>query len=113
MFSSNATESLANGYRMLNPKQTVNTRPSSEPLQPAVVRHSQCPKFRLSRVFWTRLVLLILGTGPLATIILLARLGVTKDLNPNPIGFGLLAFLTFWSSMVLVMILRRRIRSPL
>lgn len=82
----------------------MTTHPSSEPLQPPVVRYSQCPKFRLSRMFWTGLVLLTLGTGPLVTVILLAQFGVTKDPNPNPIGVGILAFLTFWPSIALVII---------
>jgi hypothetical protein len=42
------------------------------------------PKFRLSRFFWTGLGLLILGTGPLLGVILLARVGITEDPNPNP-----------------------------
>ncbi len=35
--------------------------------------------------------LLIVGVGPLAAVLLFS-----SDPNPNPIGFGLLAFVTFW-----------------
>jgi hypothetical protein len=55
-------------------------------------------------VFRIGLILFILGSGPLLTVILLAWLGVTKDPNPNPVGFGLLAFLTFWPSVIMVIV---------
>jgi hypothetical protein len=40
--------------------------------------------------------LLILGVGPLLFIIVAAAVGLWPDPNPNPIGPGFLAFLTFW-----------------
>jgi hypothetical protein len=46
--------------------------------------HPARPKFRLSRV--------------------LASLGLTKDPNPNPVGFGIMAFLTFWPSVILMIV---------
>jgi len=82
----------------------MDTNPSLEPGQPPLIEHSPRPKFRVSRVFWIGLILFILGSGPLLTVILLAWLGVTKDPNPNPVGFGMLAFLTFWPSVILVII---------
>ena len=78
------------------------TNPSFEPGLPPLVEHPPRPKFRLSRVFWIGLTLLLLGTGPLFAVILLASLGFTKDPNPNPIGFGILAFLTFWPSVIML-----------
>lgn len=48
--------------------------------------------------------LFVIGSGPLLVTILLANLGLTRDPNPNPIGFGLLAFLTFWPSILLMVI---------
>ena len=48
------------------------------------------------------LALLLLGTGPLVAIILAAALGLTRDPNPNPIGPGMLAVLTFWPAVVLL-----------
>ena len=47
------------------------------------------------------LILLVIGTGPLVLIIVAAGLGQPRDPNPNPIGPGLLAFLTFWPSVFL------------
>jgi len=53
-----------------------------------------------SRLVRVGLGLLILGTGPLLFIIVAAALGLWPDPNPNPIGPGLLAFLTFWPSVI-------------
>ena len=44
--------------------------------------------------------LLIFGSGPLLAIIVLAAVGVWPDPNPNAIGPGLLAFLTFWPGVI-------------
>jgi hypothetical protein len=41
-----------------------------------------------------------LGTGPLLAIILLASIGLWPDPEPNPVGPGLLAALTFWPSVI-------------
>jgi hypothetical protein len=59
-------------------------------------------KFRLSVLFWIGLILFVVGSGPLLVVILLAKLGVTGDPNPNPIGFGILAGLTIWPSLGLI-----------
>ena len=63
----------------------------------------QPPEFRLTRTFWKGLITLIVGSGPLLVIILLAKLGVTGDPNPNPVGFGILAFFTFWPSIGVIL----------
>jgi hypothetical protein len=60
--------------------------------------------FWRSRYFVVGAVLFVFGTGPLLTVILLASLGLTKDPNPNPVGFGILAFLTFWPSVILMVL---------
>jgi len=54
--------------------------------------------------WWVRagLVGLVLGTGPLASVMVAARLGFTDDPNPNPVYFGMLAGLTFWPSLALI-----------
>jgi len=62
------------------------------------------PKFRVSRLFWIGLALFVVGSGPLLVIILMASLGATKDPNPNPVAFGILAGLTFWPSLILMII---------
>ena len=59
---------------------------------------------RMSRFFWIGLVLLCIGTGPLLIVILAAQLGLTRDPNPNPVGFGILALFTFWPSVLLIVV---------
>jgi hypothetical protein len=61
-------------------------------------------RFLKSKLVVGGLVLLLAGVGPLVTVIVLAALGMTKDPDPNPIGFGLLAFVTFWPSMAMIAI---------
>ncbi len=62
------------------------------------------PKFRVSRLFWIGLALFVIGSGPLLVIIFMASLGATKDPNPNPVVFGILAGLAFWPSLILMII---------
>ena len=58
-------------------------------------------------------ILLVLGTGPLASTMVVARLGFTDDPNPNPVLFGMLAGLTFWPSVALIAFGAWRIRKAL
>ena len=53
-----------------------------------------------SKLVLVGLGLLIFGSGPLLVIIALAELGLWPDPNPNPIGPGLLAALTFWPGVI-------------
>jgi hypothetical protein len=62
------------------------------------------PKFRVSRLFWVGFILFLLGSGPLLAIIFMASMGLTRDPNPNPVGFGILAGLTFWPSLILIIV---------
>jgi len=48
------------------------------------------------------LVLIVVGWGPLIAIIALASIGLWPDPNPNPIGPGLLFFVTFWPAVICV-----------
>jgi len=48
--------------------------------------------------------LLIVGSGPLIAIIVLSALGVLADPNPNPVGPGILAGLTFWPGVICVIV---------
>ena len=59
---------------------------------------------RMSCFFWIGLLLLGVGTGPLLIVILAAQLGLTRDPNPNPVGFGILALLTFRPSVLLIVV---------
>lgn len=63
----------------------------------------------MNRLFANRLFkigfwMLVWGTGPLLAIIALAGVGLWSDPNPNPIGPGLLAFFTFWPSIICIII---------
>lgn len=60
------------------------------------------PRFKLTVVFWVGLLLVVLGTGPLLLIVVVAELGLISDPNPNPMGPGLLAFFTFWPAVILI-----------
>ena len=53
-----------------------------------------------SKLFLVGLVMFVLGSGPLLLIIAAADLGLYHDPNPNPVGFGILAGLTFWPSLI-------------
>ena len=44
--------------------------------------------------------ILIIGSGPLLGIIFLAKIGVWPDPDPNPIGPGILFFLSFWPGVI-------------
>jgi hypothetical protein len=46
------------------------------------------------------LALVVFGWGPLLGIILLAAIGLWPDPNPNPIGPGLLFFVTSWPAAI-------------
>ncbi|WP_439532989.1 hypothetical protein [Polymorphobacter sp.] len=57
------------------------------------------------------LLLLVLGCGPLLLFIVADALGLVTDPDPNPIGLGLLAFVSFWPGVILTAIgLARRRR---
>jgi hypothetical protein len=64
-----------------------------------------------SRLVQVGLGLLILGVGPLLFIIVAAAVGLWPDPNPNPIGPGFLAFLTFWPGVVCLVIGISRVRN--
>ena len=57
--------------------------------------------------------LLIVGAAPLVFIIAAATLGLWPDPNPNPIGPGLLFFVTFWPAIICIVVgvIRVRIRN--
>ena len=49
-------------------------------------------------------IVFVLGSGPLIAVMLAAALGLTADPNPNPVGFGILAFLTFWPAVIMMLV---------
>ena len=66
------------------------------------------PKF-----FWIGLCIFALGQAPLLLIIMAVQLSLWPDPNPNPIGPGLLSFITFWPGVVLMLLGYFRSRSRL
>lgn len=56
-----------------------------------------------NRYFKIGFLLFVFGTGPLLAVIAAAKLGF-GDPNPNPIGCGIVAFLTFWPSIILMIL---------
>ena len=62
---------------------------------------------------WTKvgIGLLVVGAGPLLFIILAAAVGLWPDPNPNPVGPGLLFFVTFWPAVICIVIGVVRVRS--
>ena len=63
----------------------------------------------MNRLFANRLFkigfwMFVIGSSPLLAIIVLAGIGLWPDPNPNPIGPGLLAFFTFWPSIICMII---------
>ena len=57
-------------------------------------------KYLNNRWIWVGLALVTFGWGPLLGIVLLAELGLWPDPNPNPIGPGILFFLTSWPAII-------------
>lgn len=58
------------------------------------------PKLFKNWLIRVGVIMLIIGTGPLLAIMAAAKLGLTSD--PNPVGPGMLAGLTFWPSLMLI-----------
>jgi hypothetical protein len=50
--------------------------------------------------FW----LAVVGWGPLLAIVVLASVGLWPDPNPNPVGPGLLFFVTSWPALILMVV---------
>ncbi len=65
--------------------------------------NEQPPRFRFSKLFWIGVVIFAVGCGPLLATGLLATLGLTKDPNPNPVVFLLLAMFTFLPSVAFIL----------
>lgn len=57
-------------------------------------------RYLQSNWFRAGLGLVLFGWGPLWGIVLLAAFGLWPDPNPNPIGPGLLFFVTAWPALI-------------
>jgi hypothetical protein len=67
----------------------------------------------MPKLFWIGVAVLALGSGPLLVFVAVEEMGLIADPSPNPIGLGLLAFVTFWPGVVMTVVglaqsLRRR-----
>jgi hypothetical protein len=63
-----------------------------------------------SRLVRTGVFLLLFGSGPLLAIIAAAAIGLWPDPDPNPVGPGMLAGLTFWPALICTAIGIGRVR---
>lgn len=70
--------------------------------------------FLSDRIFRIGAAVVILGSAPLLTIIFLSKIGLWSDPNPNPVGPGILVFVTFWPGVILMAagIFRSMLRRP-
>ena len=53
-------------------------------------------RFHFRPLVWVGLTIAAVGSAPLLSMIAASKIGVIDDPNPNPVGFGILAALTFW-----------------
>lgn len=58
----------------------------------------------MPKLFWIGVAVLAFGTGPLLAFVAADGLGLIADPSPNPIGLGLLAFVTFWPGVAMTVI---------
>ena len=68
-------------------------------------------KYLADRLVVAGIVILAVGSGPLLAVGLLAKFGFLSDPNPNPIGFGLLFFFSFWPGVILTVAGFLRVRA--
>ena len=57
-----------------------------------------------NRLFRIGTFLALVGWTPLLGIGLLAAIGLWPDPNPNPVGPGMLFFVTFWPAVILLVL---------
>lgn len=58
-------------------------------------------RFRLRSMAWIGLAISAVGSAPLLAVILAAKVGWMDDPNPNPVGLGILAAVTFWPGLAI------------
>jgi hypothetical protein len=87
-------------------------------MRPALFLHRSggMKHFLQNRFIRVGLVLMGVGWTPLWSIVLLTKLGLWPDPNPNPVGPGILFFLTSWPAIIslaigMVQVWRGRARS--
>jgi hypothetical protein len=61
-------------------------------------------RFRIRPLVWVGLTTSILGSAPLLSVIAASKIGLLDDPNPNPVGLGILAALTFWPGIAMALV---------
>lgn len=56
--------------------------------------------FRLPALFWIGLAVLVVGSVPLFGFIVADSMGLLADPEPNPVGPGLIFFVSFWAGLI-------------
>jgi len=79
------------------PGKFMNVPQSSAHTQPPIYKESSPLKSKLPALVWIGMSMMVVGTSPLLLV-----LWLSKDPNPNPVGPGILSFLTFWPGLGLV-----------
>ena len=54
-------------------------------------------------VMYIGVAILVLGVGPVLIIVLLSKIGI-GDPNPNPVGPGMLAAISFWPGIIMTIL---------
>jgi hypothetical protein len=90
-----------NGCYIPAPPTPFRQRATSRLHDPAGENHM--PTIFGSRALGIGIALLVIGTGPLLANVAYLELW-QGDRNPNPIGTGMLAMVTFWPSIILIVI---------
>ena len=79
------------------PDKFMDVPPSSAHTQPPISKESSPLKSKVPALVWIGMSMMAVGTSPLLLV-----LWLSKDPNPNPVGPGILSFLTFWPGLGLV-----------
>ena len=75
---------------------------------PAVIPHqifdhmSHIERLKSNRLFKIGFWIFLIGSGPLILLMTAAMLGLTNDPNPNPVGLGIMAMISFWPALGLI-----------
>ena len=79
------------------PGKFMNVPPSSAHARSPISKECSPLKSKVPALVWIGMSMMVVGTSPLLLV-----LWLSKDPNPNPVGPGILSFLTFWPGLGLV-----------
>ncbi len=75
------------------------------------LRAKESKVYFANKVFTAGFLMVVLGNAPLVGIVVLAKIGVWPDPDPNPIGPGLLSFVTFVPGLLMMIAGVRRVKA--